>query len=62
MRTMTQRGRFRDQLQVLHKSDTVRYFLGGTVLNRVSLALVNGVVIGGFGGHCVRTNRLAAHE
>jgi iron transport multicopper oxidase len=33
-------------------SDPTRYFVGGTVLQRPSLALVNGVVIGAFGGHC----------
>lgn len=29
-----------------------RYFVGGTVLQRPSLALINGAVIGAFGGHC----------
>jgi hypothetical protein len=29
-----------------------RYFVGGTVLQRPSLAMLNGVIIGGFGGHC----------
>lgn len=29
-----------------------RYFVGGTVLQRPALAMVNGVIIGGFGGHC----------
>lgn len=33
-------------------TDADRYFIGGTVLQRPSLAMVNGVVIGGFGGHC----------
>ncbi|PQE05793.1 wsc domain-containing protein [Rutstroemia sp. NJR-2017a BVV2] len=30
----------------------LRYFLGGTVLQRPSLTMINGVVIGAFGGHC----------
>lgn len=29
-----------------------RYFLGGTVLQRPSVTLINGVAIGAFGGHC----------
>ena len=29
-----------------------RYFVGGTVLQRPSLTMVNGAVIGAFGGHC----------
>ena len=29
-----------------------RYFIGGTVLQRPSLTMINGVVIGAFGGHC----------
>ena len=29
-----------------------RYFIGGTVLQRPSLTLINGYVIGAFGGHC----------
>lgn len=33
-------------------NDPRRYFIGGTVLQRPSLTLINGVVIGGFGGHC----------
>ncbi|KAH8684343.1 hypothetical protein BGZ60DRAFT_547896 [Tricladium varicosporioides] len=33
-------------------NDNTRYFIGGTVLQRPSVAMVNGVVIGGFGGHC----------
>ncbi|KAH7336040.1 hypothetical protein BKA65DRAFT_431390, partial [Rhexocercosporidium sp. MPI-PUGE-AT-0058] len=33
-------------------NDPARYFVGGTVLQRPSLAMVNGVVLGGFGGHC----------
>jgi iron transport multicopper oxidase len=33
-------------------SDPTRYFIGGTVLQRPSLTLVNGTVIGAFGGHC----------
>jgi iron transport multicopper oxidase len=33
-------------------NDNTKYFDGGTVLQRPSLAMVNGVVIGGFGGHC----------
>lgn len=33
-------------------NDPTRYFLGGTVLQRPSLTMLNGVVIGGFGGHC----------
>ncbi|CAL3964329.1 unnamed protein product [Diplocarpon coronariae] len=33
-------------------NDPTRYFIGGTVLQRPSLAIVNGVVLGGFGGHC----------
>ncbi|KAH7409546.1 hypothetical protein BKA64DRAFT_720802 [Cadophora sp. MPI-SDFR-AT-0126] len=33
-------------------NDPARYFIGGTVLQRPSLAMVNGVVLGGFGGHC----------
>ena len=32
--------------------DNTRYFIGGTVLQRPSLAMLNGVVVGGFGGHC----------
>lgn len=31
--------------------NTVRYFMGGTILQRPSLAMLNGVVIGAFGGH-----------
>ncbi|KAL9609724.1 MAG: hypothetical protein Q9167_005532 [Letrouitia subvulpina] len=33
-------------------NDPTRYFIGGTVLQRPSLALVDGVVYGTFGGHC----------
>jgi iron transport multicopper oxidase len=33
-------------------NDVTKYFVGGAVLQRPSLTLVNGVVIGGFGGHC----------
>ncbi|KAK2626478.1 hypothetical protein QTJ16_003653 [Diplocarpon rosae] len=33
-------------------NDPTRYFIGGTVLQRPALAIVNGVVLGGFGGHC----------
>ncbi|RDW79993.1 hypothetical protein BP6252_04631 [Coleophoma cylindrospora] len=33
-------------------NDPTRYFIGGTVLQRPSLTLINGAVIGGFGGHC----------
>ncbi|KAL3426632.1 WSC domain-containing protein-like protein 3 [Phlyctema vagabunda] len=33
-------------------NDPARYFIGGTVLQRPSLTMINGVVIGGFGGHC----------
>jgi hypothetical protein len=29
-----------------------RYFVGGTVLQRPSLTMLNGVIVGGFGGHC----------
>lgn len=29
-----------------------KYFVGGAVLQRPSLTMTNGVVIGGFGGHC----------
>lgn len=32
--------------------DLPRYFIGGTVLQRPSLTMMNGVVIGAFGGHC----------
>ncbi len=31
---------------------TSRYFIGGTVLQRPSLTMINGYVIGAFGGHC----------
>lgn len=34
------------------RADKNRYFVGGTVLQRPSLAMVNGMVLGGFGGHC----------
>ena len=33
-------------------NDHTRYFIGGTVLQRPALTLVNSVVYGGFGGHC----------
>jgi iron transport multicopper oxidase len=33
-------------------TDLPRYFIGGTVLQRPSLTMINGVVIGAFGGHC----------
>jgi hypothetical protein len=33
-----------------------RYFLGGTVLQRPSLASVGNVVVAGFGGHCDNFN------
>ena len=33
-------------------TDLPRYFIGGTVLQRPSLSMMNGVVIGAFGGHC----------
>ncbi|KUJ23286.1 WSC-domain-containing protein [Mollisia scopiformis] len=33
-------------------NDNTRYFIGGTVLQRPSLSLINGAVIGAFGGHC----------
>jgi iron transport multicopper oxidase len=33
-------------------TDFYRYFVGGTVLQRPSLTMLNGVVIGAFGGHC----------
>jgi iron transport multicopper oxidase len=37
-------------------NDPTKYFVGGTVLQRPSLTMVNGVVIGGFGGHCDKYN------
>lgn len=37
-------------------NDPTRYFNGGTVLQRPSLTSTNGVVIGGFGGHCDQFN------
>jgi hypothetical protein len=36
--------------------DYLRYFVGGTVLNRPSLAMLGDIVIGGFGGHCDNFN------
>lgn len=33
-------------------NDPQKYFVGGTVLQRPSLAMINGHVIGAFGGHC----------
>ncbi|TVY75584.1 WSC domain-containing protein [Lachnellula suecica] len=33
-------------------NDNTRYFVGGTVLQRPSLSMINGTVLGGFGGHC----------
>ncbi|KAH8899451.1 WSC-domain-containing protein [Thozetella sp. PMI_491] len=33
-------------------NDPTRYFLGGTVLQRPSLATLNGVIVAAFGGHC----------
>ena len=33
-------------------NDATRYFNGGTHLQRPSLILINGIVYGGFGGHC----------
>jgi iron transport multicopper oxidase len=33
-------------------NDPSRYFIGGTVLQRPPLAMLNGFVVGGFGGHC----------
>ncbi|KUJ19894.1 WSC-domain-containing protein [Mollisia scopiformis] len=37
-------------------NDNTRWFTGGTVLQRPSLNLVNGVVFAGFGGHCDQYN------
>ena len=37
-------------------NDNTRIFTGGSVLQRVSLNLVNGVVFAGFGGHCDQFN------
>ncbi|KAI9812256.1 MAG: hypothetical protein M1826_002927 [Phylliscum demangeonii] len=37
-------------------NDPARYFIGGTVLQRPSLALINGIVYGAFGGHCDKYN------
>lgn len=51
MLTMTPRGLCSNCPLSLH-TDGRRYFVGGTVLQRPSLAMVNGVVLGGFGGHC----------
>lgn len=33
-------------------NDNSRYFIGGTVLQRPALTMINGYVVGGFGGHC----------
>jgi hypothetical protein len=38
-------------------NDNTRVFTGGTVLQRPSLNIVNGAIIGGFGGHCEDMNR-----
>ncbi|KAH0556915.1 hypothetical protein GP486_005298 [Trichoglossum hirsutum] len=37
-------------------NDPTRYFVGGTVLQRPALALINGVVYGAFGAHCDKYN------
>jgi iron transport multicopper oxidase len=37
---------------ICNLAHTFGYFIGGTVLQRPSLTSINGVVIGGFGGHC----------
>ena len=37
-------------------NDPARYFVGGTVLQRPSVTMVNGVAFGGFGGHCDKFN------
>ena len=41
-----------------HNADNApdRYFIGGTVLQRPSMTMVNGIVFGGFGGHCDKFN------
>jgi hypothetical protein len=43
-------------LTFLADNDNTRWFTGGTVLQRTSLNLVNGVVFAGFGGHCDQYN------
>ncbi|KAF8856129.1 hypothetical protein BDZ45DRAFT_727619 [Acephala macrosclerotiorum] len=37
-------------------NDHIRYFVGGTVLNRPGLAMVGNSIVAGFGGHCVNFN------
>lgn len=51
MQTMIPQG-IRSLFYAESVADTDRYFIGGTVLQRPSLSMINGVVIGGFGGHC----------
>lgn len=33
-------------------NDHARYFIGGTVLQRTALTMIDNVVVGGYGGHC----------
>ncbi|MCJ1425454.1 hypothetical protein MMC29_003353 [Sticta canariensis] len=37
-------------------NDPIRYFIGGTVLQRPSMTLIDGTVYGAFGGHCDKFN------
>ena len=37
---------------VVADNDPLKYFIGGTVLQRPALTMIGSVVYGGFGGHC----------
>ena len=50
--TMTLPGKAPGSSSAICFTDCLRYFIGGTILQRPSLSMINGVVIGGFGGHC----------
>jgi iron transport multicopper oxidase len=52
LQTTIPRGTYRWLEYSLGISKISRYFIGGTVLQRPSVTMMNGVVVGGFGGHC----------
>jgi hypothetical protein len=52
---MIQPGKPRN-LELKIPTKNLRYFLGGTVLNRPGLAMIGNTVVGGFGGHCDNFN------
>lgn len=56
MPIMIQPGKLSLEVELENHTYTRRYFVGGTVLQRPSLACVGNIVIGGFGGLCDNFN------